>query len=468
MSRSLLSVIIIMVTLASSCASRPGSDPEPTAPPMPENNPTAMPVSEPSPASLDLPPLLVRAANSGLLYPLDPATGDALPGYEPIPTGPAYTSAFSPDGLRLAFVSEKGVLTLIDLPAWTHQTYELELPRPVFQAVFTPDGEHLAVAAGRHTIALALVDLARGEVAAEGELDFLVHKMKFTADGSGLMAYGTRIEKRFTVNEISPEPAQVALLDAASLDILWAQALQGVQHGILPKDGADPEADLHQPGQALYLTPGLAFAPDRDALYVAPAGKDELVTVDFAARQVSTLEIHDRLSWLERLLSLGAGRARAKIAEGTSMEAAVSPDGRRLYLVGGSSSLVDPDGGDWQVEHTPLGLQVIDTASGERLAWHESQASSLSISPDGGSLYLRAWGEREPWTEVFDIALGQVTARLEGVYLQPVRALDGRFLLASNVSLPGDPRFRYTLLDPGSLQQVGEWVSEGYLTALDR
>jgi hypothetical protein len=129
------------------------------------------------------------------------------------------------------------------------------------------------VAAGRHTSALALIDLARGDAAAEGELDFLVHKMKFRTDGSELRAFGTRIEKRFMVNEMSREPPPDALLDAASLDMLWAQALQGVQHGIVPKDGADPEAEMHQPVQAVYLHPGMAFAPDKDALYLAPAGK---------------------------------------------------------------------------------------------------------------------------------------------------------------------------------------------------
>jgi hypothetical protein len=175
---------------------------------------------------------------------------------------------------------------------------------------------------------------------------------------------------------------------------------------------------------------------------------------------------------MERLLSLGAGRARAKIAEGTSLTAAIAPDGSRLYLVGWSSRLVDPQSGDWEIEHTPLGLQVVDTASGERLAWYESEASSLSISPSGKELYLRAWGEEAPWTEVFEIEAGQVTRRLEGAYLEPVRAQDlraqnQRALLASSVGLKGD-RYQVTIVDPQSLQVVGEWVSEGYLEFVSR
>jgi hypothetical protein len=33
-----------------------------------------------------------------LLYPLDPESGKALPGYEPLPLGMHYSHAFSPDG----------------------------------------------------------------------------------------------------------------------------------------------------------------------------------------------------------------------------------------------------------------------------------------------------------------------------------------------------------------------------------
>ena len=40
-----------------------------------------------------------------MLYPLDPASGSALPGYAPIPLGGSYFHAFSPDRRTLAVVS---------------------------------------------------------------------------------------------------------------------------------------------------------------------------------------------------------------------------------------------------------------------------------------------------------------------------------------------------------------------------
>jgi hypothetical protein len=448
-----LSIWILIISLISACAS----------PPISQDLPAPAAQTEAAPTGLEPPPLLAHAANSGLLYPLDPANGETLPGYEPLPTGGAHASASSAGGSQLAFISGSGQLTLIDLPGWDYQSYQLELPRPAFQLVFSPDGRRLAIAAGNRESSLAIFDLDQEQLVGTAGLEFTIHQMKFTADGAGLMAYGTHIENRFTVNESSSGPPGIALLDASSLELLWSQSLPGLQHGIVPKEGADPDADLHQPGQALYLLPGLAWAPDRDALYLAHAGQELLSVVDFSARQVTRLEIHDRLSWLERLLSLGAGRARAKVAEGTALEAALSPDGSRLYLLGSSSSLVDPQGGDWEVVHTPLGLQVIDPVSGERLAWYETNASSLSISPDGTRLYLRAWGQDEPWTEVFDLASGESVARLQGVYAQPVRGLDGRWLLASSQPLSGD-RWRVILVDPHAFENIWEWESQGYLT----
>jgi hypothetical protein len=461
MSRPILSILILVPLSMTACV--------PTTAVQAPLEPATQAGKAEAQASQVLPALLVNAANRGLLYPIDPASGQALPDFEPIPLGKAYNYAFSPGADRLAFVSEAGQLTLIDLATWEYETFNLPLPRPAYQVTYSPDGERLAVAGGNRTSSLALIDTSQGRLVAESSLDFLIYQMKFTGDGSGLMVYGSEIQKRFTVNEMSPDPPWVALLDGADLSTRWTQALPGVQHGIVPTDSAreagelDPVEDLHHSGQAIYLLPGLAFAPHRDTLYVAHAGDDMLTVVDFSARQVGTLEIHDQMSWIERLLSVGAGRARAKVAAGTALSAAISPDGRSLYVVGQTSSTGEQTGDEIQIQHTALGLQIIDTADGSRRGWYESSATELSLSPDGASLYLRAWGEDLPWTEVFDIASGQVKSRLEGQYAAPVRGMDGRMLLASSQGLAGD-NYRYVFTDPASLQVVGEWTSQGYLS----
>jgi hypothetical protein len=451
MLRSQLSVYALSILLLAACAPLPVSEgiPEPLA----------------SPGTLEA--SLLARNSSDLLFPIDPTSGEALPDYEPIPIGQAYAYAFSPSGHRLALVSG-GDLILVDLPAWEHRTLKLNLLYPTYQVVFSPDGEQLVIAGGNRSSQLVLFDLGQEVVTAEGALDFLVYQLRFTENGSGLMVYGSVIENRFTLNEMSPDPPLVALLDRANLKAGWIVALEGVQHGIVPKDeNVDLSKELHHTGQAIFLKPGLAFAPDRDVLYVVHASGELLTTVDFSARQVATLEIKDQMSWLERLLSLGAGRARAKVAEGTYLNAVISPDGRSLYVVGQSSSLLDNDGDKWEILDTPYGLHVIDTATGIRRRWHQSAATDLSISADGSNLYLSAWDENLPWTEVFDTATQKVVKRLDALWLTPVRSLDGDSMLASGVTISGDRQVN-TLIDLQRLQTVVEWTSDGYLVWISR
>lgn len=74
------------------------------------------------------------------------------------------------------------------------------------------------------------------------------------------------------------------------------------------------------------------------------------------------------ISWFERLLSLVAGPAHAKVADGTSKEVIISPDGRFLYVAGLENTPVQDENGEMQIISTPLGLQVIRIADRPALA----------------------------------------------------------------------------------------------------
>ena len=71
-------------------------------------------------------------SEGNVLFPLDPASGNALTEFTPIPLGGSYSYAFSPDRQTLAAITfpddniYRGDLLLIDLPSWTTQTIELE------------------------------------------------------------------------------------------------------------------------------------------------------------------------------------------------------------------------------------------------------------------------------------------------------------------------------------------------------
>lgn len=418
-------------------------------------------------------------AKGHILLAIDPASGQALAEHAPIELGQAISHAFSPDRKTLAivgFVSSEhprgGSLHLIDLRTWEDNVQELQLDSYVNAMDFSPDSQQLAISYGNSESRIIVFNLSNPLIQSksailQNSLDFLVSSLKFTKDGSSLMVYGSRIENRYTVNEMSPEAPIVAILNTSDLSTRWETALAGVRHGIVPKDeNSGSTADLHQPGQAIYFFPGLVFAPDRDILYVVHADEDKLTTVDFKAEKVNTTKILPRLSWIDRLLALTAGVVHAKVAEGTSKRVVISPDGLYLYIVGQQTDLFQDTNGEWQMVEIPLGLQIVRTDDGGRLARTNTDANEVSISPDGQYLYLRGWDrvEDNSWTQIFDTTTKQIIARKDGMWLVPTRRSNGTPILASSVWMGAKEEYNNATFDSQSV--LAEWVGPEYFAWL--
>jgi dipeptidyl aminopeptidase/acylaminoacyl peptidase len=403
-----------------------------------------------------------------VLFPLNPATGTALPSYTPISLGYSHFPAFSPDRDTLAVVSypderaSDGSLLLIDLSAWTVRTFDLKLGGWVHSMAFSPDGKRLAIAHGEARFKLTMVDVAEGAITAQSQVDSFVSRLKFTESGEALMLYRPTIDP---ANILTAGPPQVLLLNAENLKPRWSAELANVHDGILPKDETVTEATLYQPGQAFYISPGLVFAPDRDTLYVVHADSEQLTTVDFMGQTVKTVDIQPRLTWFERLLSLTAGVAHAKIGDGISRQAMISPDGRFLYVVGVNSSTSVDERGNWQMEQTPLGLEILQTSDGNRLEHIDTDTTDVSMSPDGRFLYLRNWGSNEdniPWTEILDIASGQIVTRKNGISGMPALLMNGMYLLVSTYST-GETSHHMSILKPDGSNVLAEWTAPTYI-----
>jgi hypothetical protein len=396
-------------------------------------------------------------------YPIHPEVGGILPDYAPIPIGAHFYQASTLDRSQLAFVgfssSEKptgGSLLLVDLQRWSAHSTPLDLDGGVTAHSLSPDGRFLALAVGDRESRVILIDLEKQAITAQQGLDFLASRLNYASDGSELYVYGTPIKDRFTVNESAAGPPKVVMLEAGDLGLLWSVELTGVRDGIYPKEEVTEESpDLHQPGAAVYDLPGVVFAPDRDALYIVHSALDKLTSVDFTARQVETMDIRPQLSWLERLLWLTAGVAKAKVAEGASLRAQVSPDGKLLYVVGSKQELVETSPEETMYEMTALGLQVIRIADGTILDRLDSQANDLAISTDGDRLYLHTWKERGSETQVVSSRDLEVVAELEGS-LAPVMRMSGEVLLASTDWI-SSVKSRMLIVDPQSLAVMAEW-----------
>jgi hypothetical protein len=407
------------------------------------------------------------------LYPVDLQSGERLPGYEPVALGESYTHAYAPDRSRIALVvledsanAKRARLLSLDFKAWALTELDLQLEGYLTGLAFSPDGQHVALLHGRDKSIVSIFDLDQMTLVSEADLDFLGWQVKYSLDGQGLMVYGTVMADRFTAREHTVGPPQARYLAVPSLETLWTAKLAGLQDGIFSKEGnLDDGVELSQPGNAVYLEPGLAFAPDRDVLYAANAAESLLTVVDFGERRVRSYVIRPRLTWLERLLSLGAVVAHAKVAEGSTRDALLSPDGRFLYVIGGENTLTQDASGRWQHGWTALGLQVIEASDGHLLAHLATEATEMSISPDGQHLFLRGWEGEKPWTEIFDVGPGELRGRLAGQHLAPVRQMNGDVLLISAVSV-SESESRVTVMDEHALSVLAEWMGPHYVVWL--
>ena len=429
-------------------------------------DPTATPSSATSDASFESSVLLASWHNRARQHELrlfDPRQGLPLAGYAPIQLGRNFRYAFSVDEKTLAVIAypsdmnqRNGVLHLIEVQAWRDVTTTLKFDGWAYVISFSPDGSRLAVAyfdegAGRSPQAetIVVIDVASQTIAARIAPGYLPHVLEFTPDGRSLIVYGVGSESGNGLNSV----ARVALFSAADLSVLWEQPLPDIL------DGQYGEAAADEPGQSMWWTPAVVPSPDRQRLYIVHADEDKLTTINFADRSTTSVVIGPARSWLDRLMTMGAGVAHAKVLDGTRKHATLSLDGTRLYVVGETAKTAKDAQGEWQFTQTSLPLQVVDVASGVEIAKIETQASEISLSPDGSQLYLRGWDTR-PWTDVLDTARLEVVAHLTGRWVIPAQQMDGQPILLANDTHTGNTTL--AALETSSLREIRVWSLPGY------
>ncbi|HEX9615940.1 MAG TPA: hypothetical protein VGA03_00895, partial [Anaerolineales bacterium] len=164
-------------------------------PPKPTIEPSATPEKRTVTKTDQAPFLLLAEWNAGgkknTIYPVDPASGEALPAYAPLTLGKnGFSHVFSQDGNRLAVVAfhgqscdsisggtrcrgGEGELHLLDVPAWQVVSAALPVDGYVEMLAFSPDADRLALAASaRDEFDLVVFDGYSGESLAQRSLDF--------------------------------------------------------------------------------------------------------------------------------------------------------------------------------------------------------------------------------------------------------------------------------------------------------
>lgn len=407
------------------------------------------------------------------LYPVDPRTGQGVPGYAPVRFGSNWDKyTLSPDGKMLAAAvfrkRREGALHLIDLRTWRDSRMPLKIDNWVNAITFSRDGTRLAVAAARPvergqrwpgTYSLAILDVVEGTLLAQKEVDFDPRLLEFTPGAAALMVFSVSRDPETGWNT---QPPRAVLLNATDLRTEWDVTLPGVVAGqFLEKSGDGAET-------AVSWSPAAVFSSEAQTLYLVHADADRLTTVDFLARTVRSVEVRPEQSWLDRLLALTAGVAYAKGPYSGAVKRAVigpSGDGDRLYVIGQGYDEDEP------LALTPLGLQVIDVTNSAEVARLETEATEIRLSPDGEQLYLSGWSQSgqpgvlpTPWTEILETHDLQAIAYLDKQHAVPARRLDGRPILLSSYVRRG--RTVLSTLDPEAFEVIHAWSVAGDATWL--
>ncbi len=301
------------------------------------------------------------------LRPIDPATGADLPGPEPFELGHHGSFAISPDGRTLAmatadddFHSER--LSLFDLAAW-RPLRDLELSRPFGRIAWSPDGERIYALVDTRLLAIDPL----GDIIYEAPLPIAASLLHVAPDGDALYVSGPR----------SYEPADsswpvLVAIDAADGGVRAEVEVPSVKLGNL---WLNPD---HESGVGQFF-PGEAMSPDGRFYYYVHSDEDRVTVVDLAEMRVRGEEDLRRPgSLLEQLRGLFAGTAEAKPVAQYSKGAAISPDGRRLYVVGWAE----------EDELTYLDLQVIDTETLRLVATLKGQQGYWGITADRSGQHL--------------------------------------------------------------------------------
>lgn len=448
--------VVLLVSIVAACTGvvMPSTQPLSVAP-----NSLGLDAASPLANSVLLQTCRVAACEIG---PVDSLTGQPLSDYPVIAAGRYAIAEFSSDRKTLAVVAfpdnqtmTNGVLKFVDLQNWWVTTTTLTLDNIYETIVFSPDDHYLTVIAQKNSWptqhVVQVIDVMQGTLAGEFVPDFMPHQLRYTPDGQQFMLYGTTTGEN--TNAINPT-SRVALIDATTLQVIWQQTLDGVRDG---QFDAENRADPHT---GIWWQPAVVFDPQQPRLYIAHADQDKLTIVDFGKRHAQTVAIAPAQTWIEQLLALTARTAQAKILNGTSKTATLSPDGRRLYVTGVERAYQNEE-----YSEKLLGIQVIDPATGVQIAYIDNQARSISVAADGTRLYLHG-GVEDPatqswveWTEVIDAGDYSLIARLEDHPVVVGQQLDGQPLFYAAVQVDNEQQ-AISRLDPIDYDVLQTWSSD--------
>jgi YVTN family beta-propeller protein len=374
-----------------------------------------------------------------MLRPIDPATGEDVPGFEPIDIVQAVSGVLSPDQRTLFTVnalsgSAPGVgLQAIDLDTWSGRLLASGVGHGWGQH-WLPDGSAVVSfrGGGPAGVEVLVIPVDGSEYRSVTRLDFSISSSAVTPDGRTLFVVGFDSPDGYTTDN----EAFTAAVDLATGDVQRI-SVPGLLAGQLRED---LDSDQIIVGYA----PAIAVSPDGSTAFVAHAESLAITAIDTATNQVIRTESVERpRSTWQRLRGwlggLFVSEAEAKGIPSIVRQLEVTPDGRFLLIGGTESERCTFE--QQCMENKPSGVRVIDSANFEQ-ALFVPDTGSFKVSADGRFLAGIGMWQGPPveddWLTLYgsgitivDLQAMEVAGRFDesGRYAEVVISADSRYAL---------------------------------------
>lgn len=289
-------------------------------------------------------------AVGGQLVKLDLETLEPVPELDPIEMPFNSWSLMSGDGTRMVIFEYVGDLlegvTSVDVESWE----EVGPFEPVTHSARIIHEETLYMY-DRVSGEILGMDLDTGDHTTLGEwpIGFSMWDDLHVTPGGLLAGLGTESaddvegDDQYSVVLLDPVSRETAEIAVGTIERI------ALETGVFDGEYEIPEFDI----------PGVVWGGER--LFVVHADGPEILVVNL---ETGTVENHviDKTSWLDRALAFWIPSAAAKGPSiGTYSSAALSPDGRYLFISGNRSDVTEDSEGHLVEESEALGLTVIDT-----------------------------------------------------------------------------------------------------------
>jgi hypothetical protein len=341
--------------------------------------------------------ILVDDDGSGIRLrarPIDPLTLADVPGYAPISFEHHYKAAVIPGGTTIVAVMWPGAngnsgarLHVIDAARWLDRAIDTKIDG--YTTALRPDATGASVywaqpvsgSPAETTSALWKLDVASGSTRELARLPANLYARDVQTFGGRVAVYAEP-GASVIVNGQRRDVPTVFVVDPSGPRIVASIPLP-VRAGSY-QDDAPANAD--EPWRQ--IEPGLAWDLPRGRLFVADAQSDGIFRVDLIGGTIAgPFDPKPRRSLVDVLWALAGGAvAEAKMQSADRREAAVTSDGKRLYVSGVRSTFAKGSDGKYHENIVPLDLRAVDTDDMTEIARGNAATTPLWLTPDGASL----------------------------------------------------------------------------------